>query len=497
MLLNLCRYFEWVSKIHGVFLYWNEKFKDKDLTDNDLIQYICYYHELKNLGDKFYASSLIWNIEDAECIHKEFLDMQKLLNQFILCSIPDHHTMWYSLPALLEEYGLCLPQEVQETINCKITFPGSEGHIPDEQLSPPIEELMSDPSQVFLQFHKNMTYKEVINLVSEVNFFYEPIAKCKNMMIFFKFMKSALYDNIRHYHLKRSIQLVAPSNTESAKPTLPASLAVIVSPSASTSSFNSTQLPIEAFAKALNDIQALIFNTMNGTAKYWDIVMGNEYLLEQLDINREVAIIKLYARIENLDPSQYEGLVGVQSMLEIFQCRTHVENISSVCEQYRLEACRNDPLLQELIADLTKEDDKYTITLQEAIQKMKRVREILCLEEEMSLNCLDIFPAIMDSAAFYHFVKDNNFIGQQGENVFMQQYQLITGQLQHEEYNEQVLHHLYAAFKVISPFMDDKKGFAQLMKEVTALNPANSLEQLKTVNAHIMLINFWFSRAEV
>ena len=84
-----------------------------------------------------------------------------------------------------------------------------------------------------------------------------------------------------------------------------------------------------------------------------------------------------------------------------------------------------------------------------------------------------------------------------GQAIFLQQYQLITAQLQHEEYDEQVLNHLFAAFKVISPFMDAKKSFTELMREVTALNAVNGLKQLETVNTNITLIRLWFSRAEV
>ena len=78
------------------------------------------------------------------------------------------------------------------------------------------------------------------------------------------------------------------------------------------------------------------------------------------------------------------------------------------------------------------------LTPLQAAEKMKRVKEILCLEGKMSSRCLDVFAAMRDSAAFYQFVRDKQFFGQQGQAIFLQQYQLITAQLQHEEYDEQV-----------------------------------------------------------
>ena len=81
--------------------------------------------------------------------------------------------------------------------------------------------------------------------------------------------------------------------------------------------------------------------------------------------------------------------------------------------------------------------------------------------------------------------------------MFQQQYQLITAQLQHDEYDETVLNHLYAAFKIIEPFMDTHQSFQQLMSKVTSLDVTNGLKQLQTVNTNINLIQLWFSRAEV
>ena len=63
-------------------------------------------------------------------------------------------------------------------------------------------------------------------------------------------------------------------------------------------------------------------------------------------------------------------------------------------------------------------------------------------------HCLELFTAVGDSTAFYQFVRDKQFVGEKGQAVFQQQYQLITAQLQHEEYNETVLNHLYAASQV-------------------------------------------------
>lgn len=159
-----------------------------------------------------------------------------------------------------------------------------------------------------------------------------------------------------------------------------------------------------------------------------------------------------------------------------------------------------DPLLQELteiIRHHTTDEDRSKTTPIMARDKMKRVKEILYQGGKANSKCLDIFAAMTDSAAFYQFIRDKQFYDQQGSDTFLQQYQLITAQLQHEEYDDKVLNHLLAAFKVISPFMDTKRSFTELMQEVAALNVVSGLKQLETVNTNITLIRLWFSRTEV
>lgn len=131
-----------------------------------------------------------------------------------------------------------------------------------------------------------------------------------------------------------------------------------------------------------------------------------------------------------------------------------------------------------------------------ASEKMKRVKRILCFSSHTDPKCLEIFAAVTDSAAFYQFVKEKHFYGKEGQENFLKQYELITAQLQHEDYDEQVLNHLRAAISVISPFME-ATSFTQLMKDVNLLNSVNCLKQLETVNSNITLIRLWFSRAEV
>ena len=186
----------------------------------------------------------------------------------------------------------------------------------------------------------------------------------------------------------------------------------------------------------------------------------------------------------------------LELMQELFQCIQYIQTIFSVCKQYQLQGCLEDFQLLELcqlVENLNLKGNHGKVTPLEASKMMERVKN-LCLGSEAYL---ELFTAVGDSDAFYQFVHEKQFVGEKGRAVFQQQYELITAQLQHEEYNETVLNHLYSAFKFIQPFMDTHQSFQQLMSHVKSLDVTSGVKQLQTVNSNITLIQLWFSRAEV
>ena len=256
-------------------------------------------------------------------------------------------------------------------------------------------------------------------------------------------------------------------------------------------------IPLAVLQRAMDSTRDLIMKLMQGTAAYSDIIAKGKLNLEKLDIKQELSTLRRSAMHLKLPVGLCEGLGSVRSMLEFFQYIHHIKTIHSVCKQYQLQGCLRDCHLVELcelVEKLSSEESRAKLTLIEASTKMEKVRHILC---QASPSSLELFTAVGDSTAFYQFVRDKQFVGEKGQAVFQQQYQLITAQLQHEEYNETVLNHLYAAFKIIEPFTDRNQSFHQLMLQVARLDVTNGLKQLKTVNTNITLIQLWFSRTEV
>ena len=455
---------------------------------------------LVSLASAVRIASLILPLQDVINESNIFLRNFEVLNTILLQLIPDGK--WCFLPVLLEEYGVCLPQKYQNFLNSKVSFPGSHVHIPD-QLSSPLNNCISGifhPSHdISFRLHKSVSLKELTDVMGYMKDFLQPLNKDLSLqLVFFKLNRSELFDKYFRHHIQA--QFHEPQDTQLATPALHLPLLIPPIVHSKPASPESEGLPMSSFISALKATSDLIQKIMLGEATYSEIIMEKKFMLQQLEIEREFTILSKYIKVAELPDTYHKGLEGVKSMLELFQYATHVENITLACEQYHLKNCLNDPLLKELIEIIqnhTKEEGMSELTPLIATEKIKRVKEILCLGGRASSQCLNLFPAMMDSAAFYQFVRDKQFYGRRGQANFEQQYQLITAQLQHEEYDDQVLNHLYAAFKVISPFLDTEKTFTELMKAVTALDIASGLKQLETVNTNITLIRLWFSRAEV
>ncbi len=493
--------------------HWNDKFLQQEVSYGEVLDYASAHVKILAVGENVCAPSLVVDFAIVQNVKIAFLRDFELLNAYLLRYVPGKpDAKWCPLPSLLEEYGVYLPHKAQEIILSKVSFPGAVGQIPEDQLGSPFQASTNGIFQpghegISLRLHRSMTLKDLSTVVQKVDLFQRPLTEHMSMLVFFRLLRSDLFDKYLRHHLKRITEAQqAPQDTLSRmqfsdfKFSIAMPVASFVPLSMSAKQDPSLGVPMTNLVYALKETRDLIHKIMLGNATYSEIIAEDETMLQRLEIEQEFAILSEYIHISHLSSNHGQGLDGVQSMLELFQFTTHIRNIRAVCQQYRLQSCMTDPLLEELttiMEEHEKQEDRSQLTPLKAAMMMRRVKEILCLEGKASSRCLDVFAAMTDSAAFYQFVRDKQFFGQQGQANFLQQYQLITAQLQHEEYDEQVLNHLFAAFKVITPFMDASKSFTALMREVTALNAVNGLKQLETVNTNITLIRLWFSRAEV
>ena len=510
------RYFAWMHQVQAVLSEWHQRFNEQQVNYDEILFYARHHQKLEKLRQTICAFSPI--VKDTQSMKNTFLSTFEQLNVLLIRYIPGQlDTEWCTLLWLLQNWGVVLPSHLLDPIVQHVVFPGQvkAGELLETPLPPNTSGEFQPPGQdISLKLTKAFTLHNLCEVVGGLQRFLLPLLDVIDMLIFFKLYPSEIFNKYLQYYLRKESEAevkekcsvreseeleqyniaTIPAFLHSPFPTLPS-----VTMQSHPDDQSSVQgIPLAVLRRAMDSTHELIMKLMQGTAAYSDILIAKGKLnLEKLDIKQELSTLHRSAMHFKPPVNSCEGLAGVGNMLELFQYIHHIKTIHSVCKQYQLQGClrdRNLVELCELVKSLSSEESRAKLTLLEASTNMERVKHLLC---KASLSSLELFTTVRDSSAFYQFVHEKQFVGDKGQAVFQQQYQLITAQLQHEEYNETVLNHLYAAFKIIEPFMDRNQSFHNLMSQVTGLDVTIGLKQLKTVNSNITLIQLWFSRIEV
>ena len=497
------KYFDWIQKVQDMLLKWKEKLVSQDANYDDILLYASHQTCLQALGQKVYVSSAVVDSQIVQQMKNTYLEQFELLNAYLIRYVPGQpDTKWCTLPTLLSEHGACLPMPLQEQISRYVRF---EHSAPEELLTNPIHPrttgLFQPGHEVSLHLTKETTVTRLCKMNEELERFLVPVIDHLDMLVFFQLNHSEMFKNYLRLYLEKEAQAVIQDQQPTSSSYAAFSFAVpklMVPKEPKESDLVAEALTV--LKKALVNVKNLLLKLMQGTATYSEIIAEGSLQLDTLDIEQEFNILTNFSVQMKLPVQSCEGLNGVRNMLELFQFTRHIQVIKSTCEQYHLTECLRDPEFKELLSlveELRPEGNRARLTPREASKKMEFVKRVLFLEKVESYKCLELFSTVSDSAAFFQFVRDKRFVGEKGQAVFRQQYELITAQLQHEEYDEGVLNHLYAAFEFILPFTDPRQRFSSLMKKVTRLDVSHGLKQLDTVNSNITLIRLWFSRAEV
>eukprot|EP00731_Ephydatia_muelleri_P021717 Em0014g308a len=498
------KYFEWVSKLQTVLLDWQKKFDENNCNYDDILLFASNQSMLFEKGQLLCSNSIIIDAQQCQSKKDLYLELFEILNYHLIKYIPGIPDAKYSmLSQILHRYGVIFPS----TFTKHILLPGESASPTKEQLvnhfSPCKTGLFEPPGQnISLKATKSLTLTELAALTDQLDEFLKPLLDHMKMLVFFSLNQCEIFNNYLGLQLKQECSAISvhpsvrPSNTFSTLGALPKEEGT------KEERPKEEGVALQILAKALKTTSHFLAKLIEGTAKYSEIIAeGGMLTLKSINIEVEFHILTTYFATVERRPqvSIDEGLKGVCGMLELFQYTSiHIPAIHKVVQQYHLEGCLNDPSLKEVVTIAEEvERSRANLTPREAVQKMQHVKNIMYLMNPGAYNNLDLFPAVADSVHFFQFVRDKRFDDIEGQEAFGQQYQLITAQLQHEEYNEAVLNHLYAAYRFILPFMDTKQNFNSLMTKVTSLDVSGGLNQLETVNSNITLIRLWFSRAEV
>ena len=500
------KYFEWVRKLQKVLLDFQRKIHESDCNYDDIIMYAYNQAKLFHIGRLVCCSSAIIDSQDIKSSMNVYLVLFEKINAHFIKYIPGNpHAKYCTLPQILHQYGVMFPSKFTN----HLLLPGENVSTSGEQLlvnpiTPSINGTFEPPGQnVSLQATNGLTVKELVVLAEQLDQFVKPIVDHMHMLVFFSLHQSEIFNNYLLLQLKEefSVKKAAPSHHSSMMPSRTRSAHQILSQEREEGP-KKEDVSLQIFANALNTSRAFLISLIQGTARYSDIIPeGGELKLESINTDAEFNTFQAFLATGELvlQVNSHDRLKGVLSMLELFQYTSvHIPTIHGVCEQYKLEGCLKDRTLRELII-LAEEVERRKANLipLEAVDTMCLVKKSIGLTTPGSYHSLGLFAAVANSVAFIQFVRDMKFDSEEGQAVFGQQYQLITAQLQHEEYNEDVLNDLYAAYKFILPFTDTKQNFTSLMSKVTSLDVSCGLKQLQSVNSNITLIHQWFFRAKV
>ena len=500
-------YFNWVRSLQDLLCIWQNRFFKNTLNYDEILMYASNNVPINTLGQAVCAGTYVMEMQDVSEVKKTFTICFDQLNCYLLRYVPDHPEVKYcTLPELLHCYGVSFPPELQETLQHKIIFPGNEMEVPDEQklkniISPSPNNAFNPGHNISLMVTKSLSLYDLQKILDDLQIFLDPIIDHIEMFVFFHLHKSEMFTKHLLKRLNDISTASSPNKPERTFLNLPSSIRPSLAFTRSVvRQAKDEGIPIKVLQRALDGVKDLLLKFVKGTATYSDIVADGTINLETLKTEEEFAILTKFSDLLEMNRDNCEGLDGVKSMLDLFQIIYNIGQIKEVCEQYGLEKCMKDESLQRMLViaeELKVEQSRAKLTPIDAKLKMTYVKEALCLAHHSKYSCLDVFPAVANSAAFYQFIRDKQFVGSKGQEIFREQYQLITAQLQHEEYDENVLNHLRVAYEFIAPFMETDISFSDLMGKVTKLDVTHGLKQLETVNENITLIRLWFSRAEV
>ena len=259
---------------------------------------------------------------------------------------------------------------------------------------------------------------------------------------------------------------------------------------------------IEYAAASVESTLELVHNMCMGTATHDEVTLNGAINLSNTEmVDRELELFITFASSDlsrNLFGTP-DGLYGLRCFAELDAINKYIGTITDVLRQFKLRICLESDeynVLQEADTVLA---DKGNMSLNTARETLQQLKDALHLKSSDSdLTCFRIFESVRRCANFYHFAEKSKFTGPTGKRSFIDQYRIVQAQVQHEDFNQAILHHLYGSYDYIAPFFNTLVTFSQLMTAIMDLKHLDKgIEHLETVSRNIVLIEMWFRKVEV
>ena len=420
----------------------------------------------------------------------KFEELMVQLNMTLVISSQGNPGKLVTLQTILHKYNVHIPKQISQHLILSDAPSSNEILKYSEKLKNIV--IAKTKSKVFFQITRCTELQILNTLWQDLSNFMLPLKQYIIVLAYFYFNHSAIFDKYMELILKTLLE----RNSEQIKGYFDDE-----NDDEITHKFPQ-ECTIKILAQAASMATDKIIFLIEGKLTYSQLLADGHIDLNEVNVDDEFNVLHTFAQsLSMIVPvKSYVGLEGLKNLLEVFQLPEHIDCIHDVCEQYHLKGCLDDVILNDLLKKanyLKSPQSKEEMTTIQAIKELGVLRQWLCYSSPLSSHCIELFKSVKDCAPFRAFVLEMKFDGESGRALFNQQYQLVTAELQHEEYNENILNHLTTAYNLIFPFLNPEQSFTSMMTQVTKLDVNNGLGALKTVNENITTIHLWFSRVEV
>ena len=441
-------YFGWIQMLQDSFQSLRMQLSKGDYTLKDITKISCVSKLLKQINDAICPNSLGFQISDLKGRFFELL--QAIEDIFLLYNDSNNDSLM--LHHLLEHYHVSVPNAITNHLSLlsKSEYRALE------------KDKRGRPLKLSIKPKDGLTLRQLEVLKQEIVEFVQRISECLKTAVFFFDHPCQIHKHYYDLFLQKEIQL--PRTNE--------------------------EITSDVFKRVLSSTTKALIDLCVGNVQYSELPLQKEASISDLEF-------EFLMHFSELHGCSSEGLSGIRCMAVIGQLPLQLQVMKKVFDQYGLKHCHDSNFLKAIVESESMQQGKLTIQPCEAVKMLKHIESLLHCSFTQLQNTIRLFESVANSAPFYQFAMDRKFYGPKGMELFQQKYEILTAQLQHEEYDDAVLNHLYAAYRVILPFLNTDQDYETFMSNVVQLDATNGLKQLQTVNENITLIQIWFSRVEV
>jgi hypothetical protein len=474
------QYFEWVAGVKDAAGQWKLSVEEGRCTLSELQDYQIISEEMKCKGSLILQRLDIGSMLPTE----QFIDQK--INAFEQYSQEFENLLHFdrrvSLIGILKEYNVQFPTSL-------------------------VIKPLDTPNELFKQgsfyVQDDWDLITIQTLSKELQDFCAPLAPLKPFLVHFSSRVNSFFDAFYMYEKAQVRQVVSSTDFDDVvhDHELEQSWKMLRHPQTKQSSIS-----MEAFCNILRATKESLKKLVTGQMPY--------SVLKNLNLPNGFMDVELRRNFEFVSSYPFEGVTrkvimgGIEEILWLKESKEILKLLSDVCSVYDLASCLKDRKLEEavvILKTLNSETEMSVITPAQAHEKLKVLKKNLDLPKDGGTirKCVLYFKIVLQSHNFAKFLKDRTFYGPAGSRLFSQNVELLTSNLQYEEYQEDVLNNLWIAYEFISPFLNGEielQDFLNQVYHVCSRRDSGRVQepfyQLKNVNENIDLIYLWFSEVE-